>query len=66
MKSNDNKIFTIFGNDYDTRDGTCIRDYVNVLDLAEAHRLSYEYLIKENKTDVFNIGTGEGCSVKEV
>lgn len=66
LKSNDNKLFTIFGNDYDTRDGTCIRDYVNVLDLAEAHRLSYEYLIKENKTDVFNIGTGEGYSVKEV
>ena len=66
LKSNDNKVFTIFGNDYDTRDGTCIRDYVNVLDLAEAHRLSYEYLIKENKTDVFNIGTGEGYSVKEV
>ena len=66
LKANDNKVFTIFGNDYDTRDGTCIRDYVNVLDLAEAHRLSYEYLIKENKTDVFNIGTGEGYSVKEV
>ena len=66
MKSNDNKVFTIFGNDYDTRDGTCIRNYVNVLDLAEAHRLSYEYLIKENKMDVFNIGTGEGYSVKEV
>ena len=66
LKANDNKVFTIFGNDYETRDGTCIRDYVNVLDLAEAHRLSYEYLIKENKTDVFNIGTGEGYSVKEV
>lgn len=66
LKSNDNKVFTIFGDDYDTRDGTCIRDYVNVLDLAEAHRLSYEYLIKENKTDVFNIGKGEGYSVKEV
>lgn len=66
LKSNDNKLFTIFGDDYQTRDGTCIRDYVNVLDLAEAHRLSYEYLIKENKTDVFNIGTGEGYSVKEV
>lgn len=66
LKSNDNKVFTIFGDDYETRDGTCIRDYVNVLDLAEAHRLSYEYLIKENKTDVFNIGTGEGYSVKEV
>ena len=66
LKSNDNKVFTIFGDDYQTRDGTCIRDYVNVLDLAKAHRLSYEYLIKENKTDVFNIGTGEGYSVKEV
>lgn len=66
LKANYNKVFTIFGNDYDTRDGTCIRDYVNVLDLAEAHRLSYEYLIKENKTDVFNIGTGEGYNVKEV
>ena len=66
LKSNNDKVFTIFGDDYQTRDGTCIRDYVNVLDLAEAHRLSYEYLIKENKTDVFNIGTGEGYSVKEV
>lgn len=66
LKSNNDKVFTIFGDDYDTRDGTCIRDYVNVLDLVEAHILSYEYLIKENKTDVFNIGTGEGYSVKEV
>ena len=66
LKANNDKVFTIFGDDYDTRDGTCIRDYVNVLDLVEAHRLSYEYLIKENKTDVFNIGTGEGYSVKEV
>ena len=60
------EFISIFGDDYETHDGTCIRDYVNVLDLAEAHRLSYEYLIKENKTDVFNIGTGEGYSVKEV
>ena len=66
LKANDGKTFTIFGNDYETRDGTCIRDYVNVLDLAEAHRLAFEYLLKENKTDVFNIGTGEGYSVKEV
>ena len=66
LKANDSKIFEIFGDDYETRDGTCIRDYVNVLDLAEAHRLAYEYLLKENKTDVFNIGTGEGYSVKEV
>ena len=66
LKANDGKIFTIFGDDYETRDGTCIRDYVNVLDLAEAHRLAFEYLLKENKTDVFNIGTGKGYSVKEV
>ena len=66
LKANNDKVFTIFGDDYETRDGTCIRDYVNVLDLAEAHRLAYEYLLKENKTDVFNIGTGEGYSVKEV
>lgn len=63
---NEEKTFNIFGSDYDTKDGTCIRDYVNVLDLAEAHRLAYEYLLKENKTDVFNLGTGYGHSVKEV
>ena len=60
------KTFCIFGDDYDTKDGTCIRDYVNVLDLAEAHRLAYEYLLSENKTNVFNIGTGSGNSVKEI
>lgn len=65
-KPNDNKIFTIFGDDYETKDGTCIRDYINVLDLAEAHRLAYEYLLKENKTEIFNLGTGEGYSVREV
>lgn len=66
LKANDNKIFTIFGDDYETKDGTCIRDYINVLDLAEAHKLSYEYLLKENKTDIFNLGVGEGYSVMEV
>ncbi|PCG19250.1 hypothetical protein KQ44_03745 [Brachyspira sp. G79] len=63
---NESKTFNIFGADYDTKDGTCVRDYVNVLDLAEAHRLAYEYLLRENKTDVFNLGTGNGHSVKEV
>lgn len=63
---NNNKTFYIFGDDYNTKDGTCIRDYVNVLDLAEAHRLSYKYLLSENKTDIFNIGTGSGHSVKEI
>ena len=63
---NESKTFNIFGADYDTKDGTCIRDYVNVLDLSEAHRLAYEYLLKENQTEVFNLGTGNGYSVKEV
>ncbi len=58
--------FKIFGDDYDTPDGTCIRDYVNVEDLAQAHRLAYEYLKKENKSNVFNLGTENGNSVKDV
>ncbi len=60
------KVFKIFGNDYDTADGTCIRDYVNVEDLAEAHRLAYQYLKENNKSDRFNLGTEQGNSVKEV
>ena len=60
------KTFEIFGDDYDTADGTCIRDYVNVEDLADAHRLAYSYLQKENRSDIFNLGTGQGNSVKEV
>ena len=58
--------FKIFGNDYNTPDGTCIRDYVNVEDLAEAHRLALEYLNRENKSDVFNLGTEQGDSVKNI
>ena len=60
------KVFKIFGTDYDTKDGTCIRDYVNVEDLAEAHRLALEYLFKSNKSDIFNIGTEKGNTVKEI
>jgi UDP-glucose 4-epimerase len=56
----------VFGNDYNTPDGTCIRDYVNVEDLAEAHRLALEYLEKNNKSDVFNLGTENGNSVKDI
>ena len=58
--------FKIFGDDYNTKDGTCIRDYVNVEDLANAHYLALKYLRKENKTDVFNLGTNKGTSVKEI
>ena len=60
------KEFTMFGNDYPTRDGTCIRDYVNVEDLADAHLLALSYLRQGGKTDFFNLGTNSGSTVKEV
>ena len=57
---------SIFGDDYNTEDGTCIRDYIHVTDLAEAHILAVDYLIKGNKSDIFNLGNGKGFSVKQV
>lgn len=57
---------SIFGNDYPTPDGTCIRDYIHVTDLARAHYAAYEYLKRENTSNVFNLGTGKGHSVREV
>jgi UDP-glucose-4-epimerase GalE len=56
----------IFGNDYPTPDGTCIRDYIHVNDLAEAHVLALEYLERNQMSLTVNLGTGEGYSVKEV
>ena len=56
----------IFGDDYDTPDGTCIRDYIHVTDLAEAHILAVEYLQQGGESDIFNLGNGVGFSVKEV
>ncbi|CAG8471043.1 11742_t:CDS:1 [Paraglomus brasilianum] len=56
----------IFGDDYKTKDGTCVRDYVHVTDLATAHIKALEYLVRENKSNQFNLGSGEGYSVKEV
>lgn len=58
--------FSLYGNDYPTRDGTCVRDYVNVEDLAEAHILALEYLFKGGRTDCFNIGTNDGNTVLEI
>ena len=56
----------IFGDDYNTEDGTCIRDYIHVMDLASAHYLAFEYLSKGNDSDIFNLGNGNGYSVNEV
>ncbi|OIQ28805.1 MAG: UDP-glucose 4-epimerase GalE [Bacteroidetes bacterium MedPE-SWsnd-G2] len=63
------KELSVFGNDYPTEDGTCIRDYIHVVDLAKAHVVALERLIEEKSNDkyeVFNIGTGKGSSVLEV
>ena len=62
----DGKVFKIYGDNYDTKDGTCIRDYINIEDLAEAHILALDYLNNGGKTDYFNLGTNNGNSVKEV
>jgi len=56
----------VFGNDYPTKDGTCVRDYIHVLDLADAHIKALEYMKKENKSDCINLGTSEGISVLEI
>lgn len=57
---------SIFGDDYDTKDGTCVRDYIHVTDLAQAHILAVKYLQKGNSSDIFNLGNGIGFTVKEV
>jgi len=57
---------SIFGDDYDTKDGTCVRDYIHVTDLAQAHILAVKYLMDGGKSDVFNLGNGVGFTVKEV
>lgn len=56
----------IFGDDYDTKDGTCIRDYIHVEDLIDAHILALEYLHNGGESDVFNLGSSTGYSVKEM
>lgn len=63
------EVLTVFGNDYKTKDGTCIRDYIHVVDLAKAHVKSLEYIEKSQSTgynEIFNIGTGNGNSVLEL
>ncbi len=58
--------FTIFGDDFDTRDGTCVRDYVHVSDLGRAHAAAADYLMTGGAAQFFNLGTGEGTTVKEI
>ena len=60
------KAIKIFGTDYPTRDGTCIRDYIHVTDLAQAHVLGLEYLLNGGSSEVFNLGNGNGFTVREM
>ena len=57
---------SIYGTDYDTPDGTCIRDYIHVTDLAQAHILAVQYLQNDGESSIFNLGNGVGYSVREV
>ncbi len=61
-----NKEFVLHGNDYPTKDGTCVRDYIHVADLAQAHILALKALASGHPTDVYNVGTGKGYSNLEV
>lgn len=60
------KPFKVFGDDYDTRDGSCIRDFIHVLDIAKAHWLGLDYIMRNNCSDDFNLGSGTGFTVLEM
>lgn len=60
------EFISIYGDDYNTKDGTCVRDYIHVTDLAQAHILAVKYLQNGNESDIFNLGNGVGFTVKEV
>ncbi len=57
---------SVFGTDYETRDGTCVRDYIHVTDLAQAHILALSYLMDGGESDIFNLGNGNGFTVSEI
>jgi UDP-glucose 4-epimerase len=57
---------SVFGTDYPTKDGTCVRDYIHVSDLADAHVLALDFIVKEKKSGIFNLGSEKGFTVKEV
>jgi UDP-glucose 4-epimerase len=58
--------FQVLGTDYDTRDGSCVRDFIHVLDLADAHTRAIEHLLNDGKSHALNLGTGHGTTVKEL
>jgi UDP-glucose 4-epimerase len=58
--------FRVLGTDYDTRDGSCVRDFIHVMDLADAHTRAIEYLLKNGSSVALNLGTGQGTTVKEL
>lgn len=60
------EFISVYGSDYDTKDGTCVRDYIHVNDLAQAHILAMEYLTNGGESNVFNLGNGVGFTVQEV
>lgn len=60
------EFISVFGDDYETKDGTCVRDYIHVCDLAQAHILAVEYLMAGNDSNIFNLGNGVGFTVNEV
>jgi len=60
------KVVKVFGTDYPTRDGTAIRDYIHVLDLADAHIRALEYIRANDRSEIFNLGTGVGSTVQEI
>lgn len=66
VPNNQREFISVFGDNYDTPDGTCIRDYIHVTDLAQAHILAVDYLRNGNDSNIFNLGNGVGFSVKEV
>lgn len=66
VANNQRPVISIYGDDYATEDGTCVRDYIHVEDLIDAHVLALDYLKQGNPSDVFNLGSSRGFSVREI
>lgn len=66
IKALNNQEVEIFGNDYNTDDGTCVRDYIHVLDLVEVHEMGLQSLVKNKKSNIYNVGMGRGYSNKQI